>query len=225
MQALAPFPVRRMSTNAAERDRQCIYHSFRTYCFVVLFQISEIRHRLYTIACSMFRSNCWFYDYRIGSYRCSDVSRLSYRKGGNIFEELPVIKGKRYITVHIATGYMPDVSGFETRWEKGIFSSQSPTKSALEPIRAPVQWARRLILEVKRSVRAVDHLPLSEAKVQIGQTYIHFYSPSVLSWHLNKDNFTLSPAKIWLTWYGKGSVVWSGSMDVDKERRTNSANF
>jgi len=73
MQILAQFPVRRMSANAAESDRQCNYHSFRIYSFVVLFQISEIRPRLYTIVCSIFRSNCWFYDYHTGSYRCSDV--------------------------------------------------------------------------------------------------------------------------------------------------------
>jgi len=56
---------------------------------------------------------------------------------------------------------MPDVSGFEFRWEQVIFSSQSPTKSALGPIRNPVKWARQLILDVKRSVRAVDRLPLT----------------------------------------------------------------
>jgi hypothetical protein len=159
-----------MSANSAERDCQCIYHIFRTYSFVVLLQNTEIRHRLYTrtIAYSMFRSNCWFYDYHIGSYKCSDVSRLSYRKGGNIFEESPVIKGKRDSIVDIATRYIPDVSGFETRWEQEIFSSQSPTESALEPIRTLAQWTRRLILAVKRSVRAFDHLPLSDADVQIG---------------------------------------------------------
>lgn len=160
--------VRRMSSNAAERDRQCIYHSFRIYSFIVLFQISEIRHMLYTIACSMFRSNCWLYDCHTGSYRSSDVSSLSYRKGGSIFQESPAIQGKRDSIVDIAIGYMPDVSGFETRWEQEIFSSQSSTKSALEPILTPAQWARRLILEVKQSVRAVDHLPLSDAEVQIG---------------------------------------------------------
>jgi hypothetical protein len=63
---------------------------------------------------------------------------------------------------------MTDVSRFETRWEQEIFSSQFPTKPALEPIGTPAKQARQLILEVKRSVRAVDHLPLSDAEVQIG---------------------------------------------------------
>jgi hypothetical protein len=78
-------------------------------------------------------------------------------------------------------GWMIGVLGFDSRRELGIFLFNTASRTALGPIRPPIQWvAGALSLAVKRPWRESDHSPPSNAK---GKEWVELYLHSPIRLH------------------------------------------
>jgi hypothetical protein len=80
-------------------------------------------------------------------------------------------------SVGIATCYGFDGPGVESRWGR-VFPHLS--RPALGPTQPPIQWVPGPFPGVKRSVRDIDHPPLSSAEVK-ERVELQLYSPYGLS--------------------------------------------
>jgi hypothetical protein len=96
------------------------------------------------------------------SQRCSETNVMHFLFNLLRIKGLHMFRAGPDSSVGIATGYVLDSPGIESRWGR---DSSHTSRLALVPTQSPVQWVPGSSPGVKQSRRGADHPPPSSAKI------------------------------------------------------------